>query len=359
MNVENGWISPDTAGRAEKSRFIYLIQNINDAVVEFEISNGEPVVLSVNQAFVEVFGIDRSDAIGESLNDLIVPEWRLDEASRLDEQTATGEVNHQQVKRQAADGLGEFLYRGVPYEVTEDRTRGLAIYTDITEIRRRGRRLQVLSRLFRHNMRNKLTIISGLTETIERNHRDHELVGETVTQLRESVQSLHGLAEEAEEINKTLRDLSPDVTVDCVRAVEAVVARHRSEYPRAMIETDLPEPQLLVKAGQCEKAIAQLVDNAISHNPAETPYVRVCLSEVAVGDWVDILVEDDGPTIPEAERAVLTGDQEIDQIMHGSGLGLWLVKWTVEKAGGQLSFEERAGGGNRVRLRLPTGDEMS
>lgn len=339
----------------DPKRFKHLIRHINDAIVEFEIVDGEPVVLDINQSFVEIFGVSRSEAVGASINDLIVPEWLSDEARELDSRTADGSVNHRKVKRQAADGLCEFLYRGVPYDVDGERTRGFAIYTDVTEIRRRGRRLQVLSRLFRHNVRNELTIIGGLTETIAANHQYPAVVERKAEALQEAVQSLHQLAEEAEEINRTLRDFSSSTAGDCIPSIGSLVGQYRADFPDAKIETELPESQPLVAVDRCEVAVAQLIDNAIRHNPAERPYVRVRVSSVAVGDWVDIVVEDDGPVIPQTERSVLTGESEIDQISHGSGLGLWLVKWTVEKAGGQLSFEERSAGGNRIRLRLPTG----
>ncbi len=43
---------------------------------------------------------------------------------------------------------------------------------------------------------------------------------------------------------------------------------------------------------------------------------------------------------------------EITPTRHGSGHGLWLVKWTAERFGGGLSFGERDPGGNSVRVRL-------
>jgi nitrogen fixation/metabolism regulation signal transduction histidine kinase len=56
---------------------------------------------------------------------------------------------------------------------------------------------------------------------------------------------------------------------------------------------------------------------------------------------------------------VITGEAEITQTHHGRGLGLWLVKWTVERSGGQLSFGESDIGGNCVRLRLRRSEALS
>jgi len=67
---------------------------------------------------------------------------------------------------------------------------------------------------------------------------------------------------------------------------------------------------------------------------------------------VTVRVADDGPGIPDDEVAVLTDDRDITQLDHGSGFGLWLVKWVVDSYGGELRFDETDSGGTRVVLTL-------
>ncbi|TKX83031.1 ATP-binding protein, partial [Halorubrum sp. SS5] len=38
---------------------------------------------------------------------------------------------------------------------------------------------------------------------------------------------------------------------------------------------------------------------------------------------------------------------------HGSGIGLFVMKWCVESLGGEVLFESRNSGGNAVCLLLP------
>jgi K+-sensing histidine kinase KdpD len=66
-------------------------------------------------------------------------------------------------------------------------------------------------------------------------------------------------------------------------------------------------------------------------------------------------IADNGPGIPETEREVLTRGTET-QLVHGSGIGLWIIHWVVTRYGGELSFEEREDGGSVVRLSLPAAD---
>jgi signal transduction histidine kinase len=43
---------------------------------------------------------------------------------------------------------------------------------------------------------------------------------------------------------------------------------------------------------------------------------------------------------------------------HSTGLGLWLVHWTVKRSGGSLRFDPNRPRGNDVRIELPTPNEQ-
>lgn len=348
---------PDVRGGhgTEAARYRHLIEHIQDAVVEFELVDGAPVVENVNSAFVDVFGYEPAEIRGDPLNEWIVPDWLSEEARELDRRTSSGEVNYRRVKRETATGLREFLYRGIPYGDSTTGTGGFAVYTDLTELNRNERRLQVMNRVLRHNLRNKANIISAHTA---------RLLGELDTQTAERTRSavavenaaddLETLAEEAQIIRNVLSDPdTDDSTTDCVPLIRSVVEEFRRAAPAAVIETDLPASMRVNATSHLGFAIEGLIDNAIQHNPADQPQVQVSVQSADTDGWTDIYVDDDGPRIPATERDVITGAVEITPTQHGSGLGLWLVKWTTELFGGELSFERSDLGGNRVHIRLP------
>lgn len=345
--------TPNRRSNTDNDRYRHLIEHIQDAVVEFELVDGVPVVVDVNRAFTETFGYDADAAMGEVLNELIVPVWLREEAQTLDSRTSSGEINYRRVKRETADGLREFLYRGIPYADDRVGDGGFAVYTDLTGIVQNERRARVMNRVLRHNLRNKANLIvahtTQLLAAFEEQSADRTAAAATVERAANDLQQL---TEEAGEINRVLNAAEGTETVDCVPTIRRVVATHRQESPDAVVETDLPA-SLDVRANRhLDVALDSLVDNAIRHNPAAEPRVRVRAAAEAEG-WATVHVEDDGPSIPAAERDVVTGEAEITPTRHGSGLGLWLVKWTVETFGGELSFGESDLGGNDVRIRLP------
>jgi signal transduction histidine kinase len=101
-----------------------------------------------------------------------------------------------------------------------------------------------------------------------------------------------------------------------------------------------------------------LIDNALLHSPAGSP-VRVVTG--CAGDAVELIVEDEGPGIPQVER------QKVFERFHrvagtrasGSGLGLSIVLRIVELHGGRIVIEDGAGGrGTRVRVAFPPASRL-
>lgn len=346
---ENGMVADET------ERYRHLVAHIQDAVVEFELVDGVPVVRHVNDAFVAVFGYDRSALADEPLNDWIVPDWLAEEAATLDEQTGSGEINYCRVKRETASGLREFLYRGIPYEDETVETDGFAIYTDLDEITRKERRLQVLNRVLRHNLRNDANLIlAHTTRLLNEFDEQTETMTETAATLETAAHDLATLCEEVDDVRRVLQDGDDTgAVIDCVPIIEQLANDHRKLSPSAAIETAVPGSMAVRATENLRLAIDQLVDNAIAHNGSSNPRVRISANDADANGWVSICVADDGPLIPASERAVITGDAKISPTRHGRGLGLWLVKWTVDSFGRELAFTESDLGGNSVRLRLP------
>ncbi|MEN6541916.1 HAMP domain-containing sensor histidine kinase [Parvibaculum sp.] len=99
--------------------------------------------------------------------------------------------------------------------------------------------------------------------------------------------------------------------------------------------------------------LAELLGNIVE-NAAKWAATKVRLSSAAQGETTTLLIDDDGPGIPEKSRtAVLERGVRLDQTKSGSGLGLAIVGDIVEAYGGQLALEKGPLGGLRVAVTLP------
>ncbi|MBV0902240.1 PAS domain-containing sensor histidine kinase [Haloarcula salina] len=329
-------------------RFEHLFELIQDAVVAFEMVDGVPVVRAVNPAFVDTFGYDRAAIVGEPLNDYIVPDGRVEEAVDYDQRTAAGEINYAIVTRETVDGRREFIYRGIPYDSADGRRYGFAIYTDVTDSRRQQRRLRVLHRVLRHNLRNDLSVVFGMGEYVRSNALS-EPVSDAASRALDAAERLAAVSEKSRNVENAL-DGSPERSVDAAALARSIADGYGAD---AAVETDLPETLPVAGGTAVYDALDNLVENAVEHTPTGTP-VRVT-ADRADGDAY-LRVADRGPGIPAVERAVVFEDENITNLQHGSGLGIWLARWVAEAAGGDIAYD-RADGWTTVTLRLLLSDD--
>lgn len=110
--------------------------------------------------------------------------------------------------------------------------------------------------------------------------------------------------------------------------------------------------EIRVRPIAIKRALTNLVDNALHHGTS----VQIRLA--ASADRLVIAVEDNGPGIPEEERAhVLEPFVRLDgaraRDTQGFGLGLSIVQRAVDTEGGTLTLDNRPEGGLRASISLP------
>lgn len=248
-----------------------------------------------------------------------------------------------------ADVRGTPVYDGsVPAgERTPDDIVAIQLTTrDATERRQREGLISVINRVLRHNLRNEMTIIGGYAEMLA-----SDLDGEQAAQARvieSTANRLIDLSESAQVIeqNRTLsEELEP---TDIVPVVERVVTQLETQHSAASVSVDMPATATAKTLPRIEIAVWELVDNAARH-AGDRPSIEI---EVAVDPTaVRLRITDDGPGLPEMEQSVLESGEET-QLVHGRGLGLWLVHWITTSLDGDIAAIETETG-TIVELRLP------
>lgn len=220
---------------------------------------------------------------------------------------------------------------------------------DITAIKEREQELNLLkeifSRVFRHNIRNDLSIITGYADLIQE-HSTAELA-DWADRIQET--STHLLAQSSktraiEDIIATNETTTGSLRAALERAIDGLPAAEEADLEVSVTETAVTfHPKFHL-------ALQELLENAIIHHDSPgTPRVSVSTTEVA--DRVRLSIEDDGPGIPQTELDVLQAQEETN-LEHSTGIGLWLVRWIVAQSNGSLTGETTSRG-TRIRIDLP------
>lgn len=248
--------------------------------------------------------------------------------------------------------------------ITDDNdtiTHFVAIESDITNRRLREQRLSVLNRILRHNLRNKMNVVSGNARLLQEGVDDDQLQS-YASAIETQADALMKLSDEAKTVRHLFqRDSPANVTCDVGEVLTELAADSDAEYSDAEITVVVPDAVSVQADGRLKAAIREAIDNAAVHNDQPTPEITIDVrapEDTDSGTWVEIVIADNGPGIPANEQETLKMDEETP-LRHGTGLGLWLIKWTMASFGGEMNISENKPRGSIVTLRLPSVVEMS
>ncbi len=112
--------------------------------------------------------------------------------------------------------------------------------------------------------------------------------------------------------------------------------------------------QFIGDRGDLTEMLGNLLDNACKWCRSRVRITVASNSYASPRERLHIAVEDDGPGIPEQDRPrVLQRGVRADENVPGHGLGLAMVRDTVDLYGGRLEVDASPLGGARFYLRLP------
>ncbi|WP_435101839.1 PAS domain-containing sensor histidine kinase [Halarchaeum sp. P4] len=237
--------------------------------------------------------------------------------------------------------------KGHPIMEDGDVVRITGFTRDVTDRQRRERQLVVIDNLLRHNLRNDLNLILGTADLIE---GDVPSTTDRVTVIRQTGEHLLKSAEKGRDLIDLITDQAGLHRLDLRTLVEQSVTRVRERYPDATIEVSGDDSALVEGRLELRVAICELLENPIQHADADATHIDLSLHCSA--SRVELVVEDDAPPIPAVEADVLHGVHEMSSVYHSSGLGFWLVYWSVELSNGTISIESDDDG-NRITLSFP------
>lgn len=149
-----------------------------------------------------------------------------------------------------------------------------------------------------------------------------------------------------------------DLGLAAREAIESVLEAYADRD--ITIRLDAPEICPVQADPLLRELISALVSNGVGHNLSPSPQVWVRVSSPSAqespagkanGGFVHLIVEDDGPGIPDHFKQSLF-NRFSDQETHGTGIGLSLVKALTERYRGRVWVEDRVAGDPRQGARL-------
>ncbi|MEM7225498.1 MAG: ATP-binding protein [Pseudomonadota bacterium] len=256
--------------------------------------------------------------------------------------------------------------------ISERKTRDdstVAVYTDITELKRREQEAEEASRAksqflanMSHELRTPMNAILGYTELISDNiygelpdkvrevmeridHNGHHLLG-----LINDILDLSKI--EAGQLDLVLEDYSLGHVVQSVLSTVEPLAAEKSLELVTEVDPDLP-----VGVGD-EQRITQVLLNLVGNAIKFTDEGRVTVAVTRFEETYKVAVSDTGAGISERDQVTIfeefrQADNSNTREKGGTGLGLAIAKRIIEMHGGRIWVESILGEGATFSFTLP------
>ena len=216
-----------------------------------------------------------------------------------------------------------------------------------------------------HELRTPVTVLRTYIDTIY-NHSDEfdeqtnkeffEVINKEAARLQKMVNDIldfSRLESGNVSVEKELTDIVPLIESE-IKSMQ-ILAEEKHITFSLIKEPDLP--QLPINADSIERALNNLLSNAIKYSP-ENGRIKVRAEIARDPKYVEVSVEDQGCGISEEhQKKIFERFYRVENDTHtvkGTGLGLHLVKITIEKHHkGEVFVKSKPGEGSTFGFRLP------
>jgi PAS domain S-box-containing protein len=331
--------------------------------------------LEFNPAAETMFGVPREAMIGRPVSDTVTPEHLRAAHAEGFKAYITGGRPKMLGRRVNTEGLrasGEVF--PIELTVTEVKAEGRRLFAahvrDLTQLRAAERevarqrealyqseKLNALGSLLAgvaHEMNNPLSVVVGRAMMLEEAVAD-AAVADQVRRLREA-------AERCAKISRTFLAIARHAPgkvapVPVERPVRAALELNAYAFKASGVQVELtvPSPAACVMGDedQLVQVLSNLLVNAEHALRAVPPPRRAAVAVRAVGDRVEVVVEDNGPGIPAANAGrVFDPFYTTKPVGMGTGVGLSVSRGMVTAMGGTIELDPRPGEGARFTVSL-------
>jgi PAS domain S-box-containing protein len=327
-------------------------RTLSDSLPDYIVVHDGRTILYANPATLQFTGMLAGQIGGMQLSSFIAPESlqeSRDMLVRIGADPAAAQP-HEITIRSPAGRSHICIVNTVPVRFG-GKSAFLSVLTDISErkqmedsLRTMNRKLNLLSGITRHDIRNQLLALGGYLEISRETVRDPEKSLEFIDRESRIVKTI------ATQIEFTKDYEGLGVNLPAWQHVETVVRDVFTSLPVQDVRLDTRCPGLEVYADPLlRKVFYNLIDNSLRYGGAGLSVIRVSLQEKEGA--LEVLYEDNGIGISREDKVRLFAKG----FGKNTGLGLFLSREILSITGISITEDGEPGRGVRFRIRVPDG----
>lgn len=229
--------------------------------------------------------------------------------------------------------------------------------TGATEVRRAGRAFIAMRERIKRHIDQRTTMLAGVSHDLRTPLTRMKLTlalqpdGVDILALREDVAEMERMIEAYVDFARDIASTGIPERIDVRELLTDAVAAAGQDAPRITLAPS-PNVTLEIRRDAFKRALMNLVGNSLKYAS------RVWISAARTPGFVEIIVEDDGPGVPEDHYADVFKpffrlDEARSLSVGGAGLGLTVVRDVARGHGGDIILDRSRYGGLKATLRLP------
>ena len=350
-----------------------IIETALDAFIEID-SDG--LITDWNAQAETTFGWSRSEAIGQTLSQMIIPH-RYREAHRqglrLFLATGEGPVLNKRIEIAALHRDGtEFpielaiaairwgerrLFSAFARDVTEQKRAQRELARKVEELARSNAELEQFAYVASHDLQEPLRMVASFTQLLAHRYKGKldadadEFIGFAVDGATRMQQLIQDLLSYSRVTTKGQSFRLIDAKAPCDNALENLQTSIKDS--NAVVNVG-PLPAVLADPRQLMQLFQNLIGNAVKYRNDRTPEIHVAAKPN--GDQWVFSVQDNGIGIaPQHSERIFQMFQRLHTTneYQGTGIGLAICRKIVERHGGKIWVEAQPGKGSTFVFTIP------
>lgn len=347
--------------RESEQQYRILVEKMNDGMM---LTDLEETVLFANNRLAEMLGMHKEKMIGRKSYELIPAAANREKIISHSRLRTKGIADQYELKLDRPVGELWLLINGAPYIDASNEVVGtIAIITDITarkhaelKLHEKNQELDSFTYKASHDLKGPLASIMGLSNVAHDEVKDEKalhyfgLIERSTKRLDAILTDLIDLTR----LNKTIADLQPVSIESLIRDIIESV-KHRMGAEKMIFSVNIEaQREFRTDINLLTSVLQNLIVNSINYHDPGQAAPRIDIRVQEQGGQLLFSIEDNGVGIPEKMKdRVFEMFYRANTKSTGSGLGLYIVKNSIEKLRGEYHLDSEEGVGTKFTFTIP------
>jgi PAS domain S-box-containing protein len=348
-----------------------IVNSSDDAIIS---KNIDGIITSWNVGAEKVLGYSSEETIGKHISMLLPLESRGEERNILAEIRKGNSVDHYETKRLKKNGeiidvsltvspirdiLGNVIGASkIMRDISDRKSFENDLIRYNAELKKANSELDRFVYSASHDLRAPLKSMLGLIHiTKEDVEPENTALHDRLSMLNRSVEKLDSFIEEILQYSRNARMDIENEIIDFEKLTQDIKESYKfmDGIDGVKLQIDIKSNVKLVSDyRRLRGVLSNICSNAIKYRDVskEAPYVNVLIS--CNKNKANFIIEDNGIGIADKDKEkIFEMFYRATTLSTGSGLGLYIVKETLEKLGGKIFMESELKKGTKFSIEVP------